>query len=200
MPRRGVIAAAQGPVEGETVMPAKSRRLSAGPGRAGTTAVALALSASIMAGCSSGSTSAAKASSVPGSSVTNSTPTTGATATTSAAGGQVPKSCPPASIVNVALGQKDSGPALTQEPFGISCSYTGSGAVSTKIDFQQDTSASFAAGEKAVPMATIVSGLGDAAYMSSGFLAVLHGTYSIRVLSAFSSEQQLEALARKLLA
>jgi len=71
--------------------------------------------------------------------------------------------------------------------------------VSTKIEFQQDTSASFTAGENAVPTATKVSGLGDAAYTSGGFLAVLNGTYSIRILSAFSSTQQLEALARKLL-
>jgi len=49
-----------------------------------------------------------------------------------------------------------------------------------------------------VPTATVVSGLGDAAYVAGGFLAVLRGTYSIRVLAPLSSPQQLEALARKL--
>ena len=71
--------------------------------------------------------------------------------------------------------------------------------MATKIEFQQDTAATFAAGENATPLTTVVPGLGDSAYASPGFLAVLHGTFSIRILSALSSAQQLEALARKLL-
>ncbi len=152
-----------------------------------------------MAACSSGSTGAAGASSVPGSSLTGSTPTLGTPATSPAAGGQWPTSCPPASVVNATLGEHDGSPTLTQEPFGISCVYPGGGPVPTKIDLQQDTPATFTAGENAVPTAIVVPGLGDAAYVASGFLAVLHGTYSIRVLSPFSSAPQLEALARKLL-
>lgn len=142
-------------------------------------AVVVALDASIVAGCSSSSTSGAGSSST--------------------GGGQMPTSCPPASVVNAALGQSGGAPTLTKQPYGISCTYAGSGPISTKIDFQQDTAATFSAGEKAVPTATVVSGLGDAAYMTTGFLAVLHGSYAIRILSPMSSPQQLEALARKLL-
>jgi len=127
-----------------------------------------------------------------------SAPTT-APATTPAGGGGVPTSCPPASVVNAALGQSVGAPVLAQQPFGISCTYSGGGPVPTKITFQQDTPATFAAGENAVPSVAKVSGLGDAAYATTGFLAVLNGTYSIRILSPLSSQQQLEALGRQLL-
>jgi len=67
------------------------------------------------------------------------------------------------------------------------------------VDFQEDTSATFAAGEAAVPSVVKVSGLGDAAYGVSGFLAVLNGSYAIRISAPLSSLAQLETLARKLL-
>ena len=123
---------------------------------------------------------------------------TSPTGGTSATGGTVPTSCPPASEVNSALGLTNGAPTETQQAFGISCTYSGGGAVPTKIEFQQDTAATFAAGENAVPSATKVSGLGDAAYTTTGFLAVLNGGYSFKIVSPLSSTAQLEALGRTL--
>jgi hypothetical protein len=102
--------------------------------------------------------------------------------------------------VNTALGLTVGPPTSATQPFGISCTYAGGGPVPVKITFQQDTAASFAAGENAVPSVTKVSGLGDAAYVTTGFIAVLNGRYSIRILAPTSSPHQLEALARTLIA
>ena len=74
--------------------------------------------------------------------------------------------CPSASVVNTVLGQKNKAPVSTVEPFGKTCTYHGSGAVSTTIAFQKDTAASFADGEKAAAILGIVKvpGLGQAAW------------------------------------
>jgi len=162
---------------------------------------AMALCGVLATGCSSPSGSPAGTTSSPAG-ASSSTATTGAsstTATTGAASGSWPKTCPPASVVNAALGGNAKSPTLTQQPYGISCSYAGSGPIATRVDFQEDTSATFAAGEAAVPSVVKVSGLGDAAYGVSGFLAVLNGSYAIRISAPLSSLAQLETLARKLL-
>jgi hypothetical protein len=112
-----------------------------------------------------------------------------------------PKSgkCPSAAVVNAALAQNVAAPTMTQQPYGVTCTYRGTGAIPTKIVFQLDTASAFAAGEAAVPTATKVTGIGDAAYTAGGFLAALKGTTALRITSPLSTSAQLEALARSIL-
>jgi hypothetical protein len=115
----------------------------------------------------------------------------------------VPKSCPSASVVSTALGTKTSAPTLAKNPYGIACTY-GKNALAPKVEFQRDTAATFAAGEKAANAASPVSKishLGKAAWApkTGGFLYVFTGTYSIKILAVLVSLPKLEALARKLL-
>src|SRR5579862_477929 len=122
---------------------------------------------------------------------------------TTAAPAAVPKSCPSASIVGAALGTKASTPRLAKNPYGITCTY-GSNALAPKVDFQLDTAATFAAGEKAANAAlpvTKIQHLGKAAWTpkTGGFLYVFTGSYSIKILAVLTSLPKLEALARKLL-
>ena len=111
--------------------------------------------------------------------------------------------CPSASVVNTVLGQKNKAPVSTVEPFGKTCTYHGSGAVSTTIAFQKDTAASFADGEKAAAILGIVKvpGLGQAAWATKagGSLYILDEGESIKIFSPLTSTKQLEALAHKLL-
>ncbi len=112
--------------------------------------------------------------------------------------------CPSASVVNAVLGQHVKAPTSTTTPYGTTCTYKGSGIVPTKIEYQKDTAASFAAGEKSAgALGTLVkvSGLGKAAYgpKSGGFLAVFLGSRSIRITAPFISLSQLEKLAHKLI-
>jgi hypothetical protein len=120
-----------------------------------------------------------------------------------AAAAAVPKSCPSASIVGAALGTKASTPRLAKNPYGITCTY-GTNTLAPKVEFQEDTAATFAAGEKAANAALHVmkiQHLGKAAWapQSGGFLYVFTGGYSIKVLAVLTSLPKLEALARKLL-
>jgi hypothetical protein len=122
-------------------------------------------------------------------------------ATSSWAG--TPKTCPAASLVGTALGVNAKTPMLTKNPYGISCKY-GPNALAPKVEFQQDTPATFAAGEKAAAAALPVvkiAHLGHAAWApkSGGSLYVFTGTYQIKLLSLLTSLPKLEALARKLL-
>jgi len=117
---------------------------------------------------------------------------------TTAASGSVPNVCPTAAVVNAALGTHVSAPTTTQLPYGITCAYSGGGAIPIRVVFQTDTASTFAAGESAVPTATKVSGLGDAAYKAGGFLAVLKGTSALRITSPLSTPAQVEALAHKI--
>jgi hypothetical protein len=124
-----------------------------------------------------------------------------AAATASAAA--IPKSCPSASVVSAALGTKASKPTLTKTPYGITCKY-GTNALAPKVEFQVDTAATFAAGEKAANGAlhvTKIQHLGKAAWapQTGGFLYVFTGSYSIKVLAVLTSLPKLEGLARKLL-
>jgi hypothetical protein len=116
----------------------------------------------------------------------------------------VPKSCPPASVVNTALAQHDKAPVMTTTPYARICSYKGTGIIPTKITFQEDTTATFAAGEKAAAaFAPVlkVKGLGKSAWgpKVGGGLYVFVGTYSIKILAPLVSTAKLEVLARKLL-
>jgi hypothetical protein len=120
------------------------------------------------------------------------------------AGFQVPKSCPSASVVNKALGQSNKAPVSTKTPYGMVCTYHGRGIVPTKITFQKDTLATFAAGERAAAAAgsvVKVKGLGQAAWTTKtgGFLYVYDGGESIKILSPLTTSARLEALARKIL-
>lgn len=120
------------------------------------------------------------------------------------AGFHAPKSCPSASVVNKALGQSNKAPVSTKTPYGMICTYHGRGILPTKITFQQDTLATFTAGEKAAAAAgpvVKVHGLGQAAWTTKtgGFLYVFDGGESLKILSPLTATARLEALARKIL-
>jgi len=124
-------------------------------------------------------------------------------AATTVAAAAVPTSCPPASIVSAALGTKAGTPRLTRSPYGITCTY-GTNALAPKVEFQLDTAATFAAGEKSANAAlhiTKIQHLGKAAWapQTGGFLYVFTGSYSIKILAELTSLPKLEGLARKLL-
>ena len=115
----------------------------------------------------------------------------------------VPKSCPSASVVSSALGAKATTPVVTHSTYFTMCVY-GSGGLAAKVTFQQDTAATFAAGEKAAAAAlpvTKISHLGKAAWApkSGGSLYVFTGSYTIKMLSPLTSLAKLETLAHKLL-
>ena len=114
-----------------------------------------------------------------------------------------PKSCPSASLVSAALGTKASTAKLTKNAYGITCQY-GTNALAPKVEFQQDTAATFAAGEKAAGAALPVvkiAHLGQAAWApkSGGSIYVFTGSYQIKILAVLTSLPKLETLARKLL-
>ena len=115
----------------------------------------------------------------------------------------VPKTCPSASVVGSALGGKATAPVVTHSTYFTMCVY-GSNALAPKVTFQQDTAATFAAGEKAaaaaLPVAKI-SHLGKAAWApkSGGSLYVFTGSYTIKMLAPLTSLTKLETLAHKLL-
>jgi hypothetical protein len=111
--------------------------------------------------------------------------------------------CPAASLVGGALGLKLKGP--TTQPFAYAkiCLYKGSGAVPLRITFQQDTAATFAAGQRnaaALGSVVQVKGIGKSAYgvKSGGFLGVYIGGESIRITAPLVPLSKLEVLARKL--
>ena len=127
-------------------------------------------------------------------------PSTRAASTSATA---VPKSCPSASVVSSALGGKATAPVVTHSTYFTMCVY-GRNALAPKVTFQQDTAATFSAGEKAaaaaLPVAKI-SHLGKAAWApkSGGSLYVFTGSYTIKLLSPLTSLAKLETLAHKLL-
>ncbi len=111
--------------------------------------------------------------------------------------------CPSASVVSAALKQKDRTPTSSTTAYGKTCTYAGGGIVPTKITFQKDTAATFAAGEKAVAALGIVkiAGLGQAAWTTKagGDLEVYRSGETIKILSPLTPAAELEALARKLI-
>ena len=127
-----------------------------------------------------------------------------ASAAASAAAPPVPKTCPSAAVVDAALGQKNKAPLVATTPYARICTYKGTGIIPTKVEFQEDTAATFAVSEKAagavVPVVK-VKGLGKSAWMtkSPGSLYVFTGTYTIKLISPLTPNSKLEALAKKLL-
>jgi len=113
------------------------------------------------------------------------------------------RACPPASVVDKALGQKGKAPVATRTQYSKTCTYPGSGAVPTRVTFQVDTASTFAAGEKAAQALGIVKlrGLGKAAWAtrSGGSLFVFDGHETIKIVSPLTPTSKLEGLARKLL-
>jgi hypothetical protein len=112
--------------------------------------------------------------------------------------------CPPASVVNAALGQKNKAPTFTVAAYTKTCIYKGVRAIPTKVEYQVDTPATFAAAEKADAALAVVriKGLGEGAFAPKlgGFLHVYKGGgESIKILSPLTSLAKLEAPAHKLL-
>jgi hypothetical protein len=112
--------------------------------------------------------------------------------------------CPAASVVNAALGQHFKAPTSQTSAYAKICIYKGTGIIPTRIQFQVDTAATFAAGEKAAAASgevVKVKGLGKAAFSTKvgGFLAVFLGSESIRITSPLVPLAKLEKLARKLI-
>jgi hypothetical protein len=115
----------------------------------------------------------------------------------------LPKSCPSATEVSAAFGQKAKTPLVTRSTYVVTCKY-GSDPLSAKVEFQVDTASTFAAGEKAAAAAlpvTKIQHLGKAAWApkSGGSLYVFTGSYTIKILAPLTSFAKLETLARKLL-
>lgn len=116
------------------------------------------------------------------------------------------RTCPSASIVNTALGLHGGAPVASTTPYSKICTYSGKGAIySTKITFQMDTAATFAASEKGVAAAlgasvVKVQHLGQGAWgTNTGSLYVFDGHETIKILALLSPISKLEVLARKLL-
>lgn len=119
--------------------------------------------------------------------------------------------CPSVAVVDAALGQKAlKAPATTLfPPYAKTCTYDGysdGGAPNSTmtVGFQEDTAASFAAGEKAASSfggkVYTVHGLGVAAWTTNlGSLYVFNGHESIKILALLTPTSKLEVLARKLL-
>ncbi len=123
---------------------------------------------------------------------------------TQAASPPTSRTCPSASIVNAALGEKGTSPTSSTTPYSKTCTYPHTGIVATRITFQVDTSATFAAGENAAArVAPIVKihGLGQAAWAPKvpGSLYVFNKGTTIKILALLVPTAKLEALARKLL-
>jgi hypothetical protein len=125
------------------------------------------------------------------------------------------KACPTASLVDAALGQKALKAPVSSvySTYAKTCTYRGysdGGAPngSMTVTFQTDTSATFAAGEKAaaagIGAKTIkaVPKLGSAAWTTNlGSLYVFDGSeqIQIKILALLTPTSKLESLAKKLL-
>ena len=122
---------------------------------------------------------------------------------TASAGSPTATKCPSATLVGATLGQKLKPPTSQAFPYAKICLYRGSGVVPTRVAFQEDTSATFAAGKaNAAALGPVVNvrGIGKAAYgtKTGGFLAVFLGNESIRITAPLVPLSKLEVLARKL--
>jgi hypothetical protein len=107
---------------------------------------------------------------------------------------------PSAATVDAALGMKDKGPTSSVTPYAKICTYNG-GVLPTKVTFQEDTAATFAASEKAVgSMLVKVSGLGKGAWttQAGGDLQVFNGSETLKILAPGVAAAKLEGLARKI--
>lgn len=132
-------------------------------------------------------------------------------ASSAAATSPTARACPSATMVTKALGEPVGAPVASETQYSKTCTYPGGGIGSTKITFQVDTAATFAAGEKAAGRygAKIIKvhGLGQAAWTTGlGDIYVFDGHETIKVLalslgvrSASTATSKVEALARDLL-
>jgi hypothetical protein len=147
-------------------------------------AVVTGLSACLLSACGTATSSTSSPASSPSSSST------------------ITATCPPASLVDTTLGSIGSTLAPDSRPSIVSCSYLGSAL--SRIDFQPDTAASFAARKKEFAATghnpVDVTGLGDAAFAADGgiYLSVLKGSMSITVVAPGSTGPQVQNLARLL--
>ncbi len=116
------------------------------------------------------------------------------------------RACPSASLVNATLGTHLRTAVATHYlTYPKICTYPG-GLGLTKITFQQDTAATFAAGEKAAAsrlgakLVEKVAVAGHPAWTTNlGDLYVFDGNQTIKILAAGTATTKLEALAKKLL-
>ena len=132
-------------------------------------------------------------------------------ASAAAATSPTARACPSASTVKSVLGVPAGTPVVTKTQFSKTCTYPGGGVLSTKITFQVDTAASFAASEKAAGSfgAKIIKvhRLGQAAWTTGlGSVYVFDGHETIKILALSlgvrapsTATTKVEALARKLL-
>lgn len=113
------------------------------------------------------------------------------------------RACPSSSVVGGALGVTVKSPTSTKTAYAKSCMYA-STPIPVKVDFQEDTSSTFATSEKAaaeVAPLVVIHGLGRAAWATKvgGELQVFDGHETIKIEAPLVANSKLEALARKLL-
>ena len=106
------------------------------------TVIVAACSALMFAACSSSASNKATTTTPP-SSTQNASPTTGSPVTSATSGSTSLKKCPTAAMVSAALGQHDSGPAVSGTAVYEICTYKGSGVVPTKVTISVGTAAEF---------------------------------------------------------
>jgi hypothetical protein len=111
--------------------------------------------------------------------------------------------CPPATVVNAALGERNTGPVLSGTPRSKICTYM-AGPVSTRISISTGTPAEFETGERYIAKGIAVvdvAGLGDKAYASPGVgsLWVLKGSTQIEIIAPGTTLAKDEDIARDLL-
>ena len=165
--------------------------------RTRSTAVAAVVSVVLIAACSS-----AKTSSSPSTSALLAGPATTAAPSGSATRALPP--CPPASVVNAALGETTTGPVVTGTSEYKICTYRGGGPVPTKISISVNTPAGFRTDEqnvaKSITLST-VPGLGDANYSVPGVgeVFVLKGTTQVEILAPGTTDAQDDALVNQII-
>ena len=173
-------------------VPAATRRR-----RSTAVVVAAALCALLVAACSSGKTASPSSTSA----------LLAGPATTAAPSGSATRAlppCPPASVVNAALGETTTGPVVTGTSEYKICTYRGGGPVPTKISISVNTPAGFRTDEqnvaKSITLST-VPGLGDANYYHPGVgeVFVLKGTTQVEILAPGTTDAQDDALVNQII-
>jgi hypothetical protein len=123
------------------------------------------------------------------------------------AGAETPanaRTCPSTTVVGGALGVEVKSPTSTKTAYTKSCMYSTGTLIPVKVGFQEGTSSTFAASEKAAgkfaPL-VVIHGLGKAAWATKapGLLEVFDGHETVKIQAPLIGTSRLEALARKLL-
>jgi len=166
--------------------------------RSATVAGAIILFGVLGAACSSSPTASS-------SSTTSLAAGSSTTAAPSASGtGSLP-ACPSASVVNAALGQSNTGPAVSGTSQYEICTYSGSGPVPTKVSISVNTPAGFKVDKQNVANGHItlstVPGLGDENYLVAGVgeVFVLKGNTQVEVMAPGATDAQVESLAGQII-